>query len=491
MIPLVLGTALARLAQKSTMPNIQRPGQAPPPQVPLSRPTPGPQAPQNPTGELPPRPVAPPPRVVDAKVPPPIATPTQPTNDVPTGPLSAREAARIALRLQPTIQAARGQARTAEGGAIQTGSALLPQVGIGAGYYNARINGGLGSPVGTVAPGAAGVPLSTTVSVSQLLFDFGYTRNLVRQDRALAQAADAGLDRAALTAVKDVENAFYNLANDARLVAVSEADVENRQRQLNLARARFTSGIGTPIDVVTAETSKSQAVVSLIAARDAENQDRIVLLGLIGLNPLTPLDASQEDEPAVAANDPRELISIGVQRRPEIRAAVRTVVAYKYGVDAAKATDLPRIVGTLGGGLAAGSLGGGSIGDTTAIGIGLQFPIFDGGRRRGAIIAANGQLTTAQANLRSAVLQVQSDVASAYLGLLASEQRVVAAGTGVANAQEGVRIAEGRYANGLGLFLDITTAEAQLITALTAATDARNALNLARLKLRYATGSIL
>ncbi len=431
--------------------------------------------------------------MVDAKVPPPITTPDQPSaNDVPAGPLTAREAARIALRLQPSILAARGQFLTAEGNAIQTGSALLPQVDLGAGYYNARVTGGLGGPVGSPAAGAVpAYTFSTSVGVSQLLFDFGMTRNLVRQDRALAEAASADLDRASLTAVDNVENAFYNLANDARRVLVAEADVVNRQRQLDLARARFSSGLGTPIDVVTAEASKSQSVVALLTARDQENQDRVTLLQQIGLNPLTPLDASQEDEPPIIASDPRELISTGVNRRPEVRSALKTVDAYRFGLSAAKATDLPRLVGTVGGGFGAGNPGGGPIGDSVALGIGLQFPVIDGGRRRGAIVSANGQLTTAQANLRTAVLQVQSDVASAYLSLRAAEQRVVAAETAVVNAQEGVRIAEGRYANGLGLFQDITTAQDQLITALDAATDARNSLNLARVKLRYATGAIL
>ena len=411
---------------------------------------------------------------------------------MPVGPLNAREAARLALRLQPSILAARGEVLNAQGIAIQTQSALLPQVNLATGYFNSRVTGGLGAPTGATAGGAApGFPLSTSVGVSQLLFDFGQTRNFVRQDRALADAAGADLDRSALTAVNNVEIAFYNLANDARRVAVDEADVLNRQRQLDLARARFTGGLGTPIDVVTAEASKSIAVTSLVQARDQENQDRVTLLQLIGLNPFTPLDASQEDEPPVATGDPRALIATGVKRRPEVRAATRTVDAYRFGLSAAKATDLPRVVGTVGGGFGTTNLGGGPIGDTVAVGIGIEFPILDGGRRRGAVTSATGQLTTAQANLRTAVLQVQADVASAYLGLLASEQRVVVAQTAVTNAQEGVRIAEGRYANGLGLFQDITTAEDQLITALDAATDARNALNLARVRLRYATGALL
>ena len=77
----------------------------------------------------------------------------------------------------------------------------------------------------------------------------------------------------------------------------------------------------------------------------------------------------------------------------------------------------------------------------------------------------------------------------AYLDARTAEQRVVAAGSEVVNAREGVRIATGRYQAGLGLFQDILTAQQALYTALTDQVTAQEALEAARVAFDRAIGS--
>ena len=59
----------------------------------------------------------------------------------------------------------------------------------------------------------------------------------------------------------------------------------------------------------------------------------------------------------------------------------------------------------------------------------------------------------------------------------------------VANATEGVRIATGRYSTGLGLFLDIITAQAFLLTARTNLVNTQNAVEQYRATLNHALGA--
>lgn len=439
------------------------------------------------------KPTVPPPRVQDPQVPTPVVVPTDPANkDVPPGPLTAKEAAQIALKMQPSIVNARGAVETARGRTTQSAAALNPQVVANAGYDSVRSLSGQGvtptqAPTGSTTAGVSPVyAYSTALYVRQLLWDFNQTRNVVRQNRALADAALANLSRTQQDVVNNVEQAFYNYANARRLVEVNTQNLANRQRQLDLANARLRNDIGLPMDVVTAETSKSQAVLALIVSRDAEQQARVTLLNLMGVNPLTPIEISDTDEPAVAATDPKQLIADGLKNRPEVRLAQSNVNASRFGLSAAKAVNLPSLYGTLGAGTVGNDFDN-SRGALT-IGIGVNFPLIDGGQRRGAIQSANGQLTTAQADLQTAVLRVQNDVTSAYLSLLSAEQRVTIANNEVANAREGVRIAEGRYSAGLGLFQDITTAQSLLLTALQDQVNAEATLNLARVRVKYATG---
>ncbi len=465
---MILSTLIFTLAHIGSTP--QTPGQEPVPKVPA-------------------------PRVQDAVTPPKIQIPSSTAaSEIPNSPLSSDEAARIALRLQPSLGDALGALQAAQGKTRQVGAGLNPQFVVGAGYD--QISSISGPTAATQAPsglGPAGVSpvyrYSSGAALRQLLFDFNQTRNAVRQSRALEGVAAANLTKAQSDLVLAVKSAFYNLTNAQRLVRVNEQNVENRQRQLDLTTARLGSGIGLPSDVVTAETSKSQAVLALTVARDAELQARVTLLQLIGVNPETPITVTDVAEKPLVAGGPQTLVETALRARPEVQSAVQALKASQFGLSAARALNLPAIYAAVSAGAAGPDI---PLKDNAvALGVGVQFPLYDGGARSGAVQQAKGQIKTAQSDLQTALLSVRSDVISAYLGLASAEQRVAVVETEVANAQEGVRVAEGRYAAGLGLFQDITTAQSLLLSARTDQSTVQSNLDLARTRLRHAIGQML
>jgi outer membrane protein TolC len=77
-------------------------------------------------------------------------------------------------------------------------------------------------------------------------------------------------------------------------------------------------------------------------------------------------------------------------------------------------------------------------------------------------------------------------VTSAYLNLKTAEQRVTTAEAEVANAQESLRLAQGRYRAGLGVFLDVIDTQAALLTAETNQANAQLAVDQARAALAHA-----
>jgi outer membrane protein len=442
-------------------------------------------------------PKAPPPRVKDMSAPPAIGLPG-PDAAPPIGldqPLSADEAAKIALHLQPTLAAARGNVASAQGRTNQIRSNLLPQVAVGAGYDNLQSASGYGalptqSPTGFLLPTVSPVDtLSGALQVKQLLYDFNQTRNLVRQSKANERVAINDLNQAQSTLVYNVKNDYYLFAYAERLVDVNQQNLANRQRQLDLAVSRMDNGIGLPSDVVTAETSKSQAILQLNVARDTSEQAEVALLAEMGVDPLTPIVVNPTEERLYNVDSPKPLLRTALKRRPEIKAAEQAVLASRFGLSASKAVDLPSLYA----GVAAGTRGEDfPLDDSTlSLQLGIQIPLYDGGLRSGSIQFSKGQVTVAESQLQSAILTVRQDVAGAFLALKSAEQRVTIANNEADNAGEGVRIAEGRYRSGLGLFLDITTAQGLLLGALTDQDQAEQALMLARTRVRYATGENL
>src|ERR1041385_8005652 len=187
------------------------------------------------------------PKVQDVAVPPVVTIPgVKPPEDVPNRPLSADEAARIALRHQPTVTEARAGITAAQGRTQQARSGLLPNLNVNASYTHVQTlsneNKGGGSSTGgtnTGTGGTNGSGTSTTstgtkgflgtVNLRQLLFDYNHTRDLVRQSSALERAASQNLSRVQSDLVFQVKQAYYAYAQSSDLVTINEENLRNRQ----------------------------------------------------------------------------------------------------------------------------------------------------------------------------------------------------------------------------------------------------------------------
>ena len=455
------------------------------------------------------------PKTPDIAIPPPIAVPTF---GQALAPLTEDEVVRLALRLQPTVEDARGALESASGRARQQASNFGPTLavtgslsrsdslsgsggGVSSSSSSGSGNGGMGSTGGTGTGGTTTGNASSfqtgsnglfssgrlALGVTQLLFDFGRTRDLVRQQRALAGAAGADLTRVQLEAALDARQRLADLAQYHRLVLVSQQTVANREAELTLAQANLESGLYPPKDVVDAKTNLASAVAALVTARANESLARIQLAQAIGIDPRTPLTAADPSETVVAPVDPTGLFTTALSERPELRQARRTLEAAGYGVSAARKNNSPSIN-------ANASLGTSGSSDpfqsqSSSIGLGVNWNLFDSGFTAGAIQEAKGTQRSALANYRLAQQTVVADVGQAYVNLATAVQRVTVNEAGVANAREGVRLAVGRYRGGVGgTFLDITTAENQLFTAEQALETARGDAVRARAALDRAVG---
>lgn len=416
-----------------------------------------------PPGDIPP--VAP--KVQETSVPAPvvIAPPASTNKEVPNRPVTAEEAARIALRLQPSIAVARDSVLAQQGITQQIRAGILPQVAIQGAYNHIEVltSQATGASSVTSLTGAEGI--TATATLRQLVYDFNHTRDLIRQSVAQEQAASYNLTATQLNLVLSVKQAYYQVVENHHLVEVQEANVANRQSQLDLAIARLKSGLGLPSDVVTAETAKAEAILSLNQARANEGIARLNLAYTIGIDPRTPILVTETGEVPLATDDVNVLFQSGLKRRPEVLQAEALIRSATYGVNAAKTTNAPTISGNVN--VASRGTEVFPQGNTFSIGAAIQFTPLDGGLTSGKVKQAKAGLDSARAQLASVQLTVQSDIAQAYLNLRTAERGVLLATSDVVNAEEGVRIATGRYRAGLGQFLDIINAQAFVVSART------------------------
>jgi outer membrane protein TolC len=480
----------------TSLPLLARPGAAAPAPAP-----PGAQAPA--PGVQQPAPAAPlnsqpPPNVVTTPVPPPVVLPALPATQsvvpVPAEqtnrPLTADEAAQVALARQPSIAAASGQVTASRGVTQQERSGLLPTVGLTNSFTHTENVKGRGTGATIVAGGAAAPGSSdqfqTTATVSQLIYNFNHTRELVREARAQERAAGQNLSATQQSVVQQVKQAFYQWIQDRQLVDVNQQNLGNRQSQLALVNARYRVGLGLASDVANAQTALSEAVQNLTQAQNAASVAQVTLAQLMGIDPRTPLQPAESGEPPLASDDVNGFVQAALRQRPEILLEQATVQANQHAVKAARTFNAPALSADLG----FNALGPQFFPQNQAFTVGatLHFDPFDGGLTAGLTKQARGNLATAQANLVNEQIAVTSEVSQDYLDVRSAEQRVAAAGTQVINAQEGVRIATGRYRAGIGQFQDVLTAQQALYTALTDQVNARASLETARVAFDRAIG---
>ncbi len=484
---LLLALWLLSVAAAAQIPTTTTALPDPPPLVPI--PIPGEPAPFNPS------------QTKEAVPEPPLEfrNPAPAAPEAPQGPIGLVEAVELALRLQPDLQAARGSLTQAEGAVVQQRANLLPRLNLsstfshtstrqdGGGVDSATLVtvGGGGSVV--AASGSTTDRLSSSLGLTQLLFDFGRTRNLVKQADLQRQAAAATVLQTENDVALSVKESFYNLILARRLVQVREDELANRQEQLRLARALYEAGELAPGDVVRAQTAVTNTVVSLNTARQNYELARQDQAQALGLPPLTELFIAESSEPDLINKDLAYLLEKAEDRRPDMLVAQKNVEAGEAALGAAHALNRPALT-TFTGITYQGDINGVQR-PTFSAQLRLDFDLYDGGARAGTVKSAEGALEVVKADYRRTRLAVERDVGGAVAQLVTSERNVAAAQAGVDSAREGVRIAQGRYQVALGTLTDVFDAQATLVTAQTNLASSLSNLDLARARVRHAVAS--
>ncbi|HWD39013.1 MAG TPA: TolC family protein, partial [Fimbriimonas sp.] len=390
----------------------------------------------------------PPPKVTtpDITIPTPLKLAEPSAPEIGAQPLTPEEAVAIALRKQPTIGIAMASVTSAQGRTQQATSVLNPQIIGAAGFNDSRSLLDGGEQVGD--------RFSASVGLQQLVYDFGHTRAQVRQQEALERSLRHTLTRTQQSIAMQVRLAFYDLVQSREDVTTSEANVTNRQRELDQANARMNSGLGPPVDVVQAKTNLAAAVISLVSAQENALGSQVSLAQLLGIDSRTPINLAAGGEKVLDAEaDLSKLVLQALSTRPDIKAAREQVTAAHFAISAAKTENLPNVSASAG-------ISGAGPNDpfssrSGAFGVNVTVTFGDGGFTAGRVKEAQGNEEAARQSLIDTTNQAVTDVSQAYVQLQSALKRVTVAQDAVVNAQELVRISEGRYTGGLGQFLDV------------------------------------
>jgi len=409
--------------------------------------------------------------------------PAQPADLAPRGdwwsvfddPALAALEAKIAVSNQ-NVAAAEAAYRQASALLREQRAAFFPTIDLGGGAT--RSGGGSGGAIVTT-PGGGGTNIvssgrgqtSTTYRVNAgATWEadlWGRIRRSVEGARGAAQASEADLAGARLSAQATLASSYFQLRQTDLEIALLTEVSQGYQRSLQIARNRYEQGVAPKSDLLQAQSqlASTQADLQSLARTRAAFEHAIAVL--VGETPSSFSLAADPNWKAVLPQIPSGVPSALLQRRPDIAAAERRAASASAQIGVETAAWFPSLTLTGSYGFAANELSGllGASSSVWSFGASAAQLLFDGGATNARIKGARAGYDQAVAEYRQTVLAAFQDVEDQL-----ASQRTLGAEydlrrQAAADADQAATILVNQYKEGQVAYTDVVTAQASALSA--------------------------
>jgi NodT family efflux transporter outer membrane factor (OMF) lipoprotein len=295
-----------------------------------------------------------------------------------------------------------------------------------------------------------------------------------------------------LSARTELAQDYFQLRTLDTQKQLLDANIVEFQRSLELTNNRYASGVVSRADVLQAQTQlkTTQAQAIDVGVQRAQFEYAIALLigkpaSVVSI-PAAPLVMTTVPPP-IPVGVPSEVL----ERRPDIAAAERLVVAANAQIGVALAAYYPTVSLSATGGFQSTSLSQWISAPSRlwSVGPAISETVFDGGLRAGLTEQARGVYDGTVASYRETVLTAFQEVEDNLAALRILESEAEVQDEAVKAAQQSVTVFTNQYKAGITSYLEVVTAQtAALTNERTAATILGNRMNAAVLLIKALGG---
>lgn len=295
---------------------------------------------------------------------------------------------------------------------------------------------------------------------------FGRRRRTIEAAQTAYQAGAADLENVRLVITAELAGDYFTLRQLDTELGILNRTVETLKRGLELVDSRHKGGLASGLDVAEEETllNTTHTQATLLLQQRKQFEDAIAVL--VGRPAPDFHFANKElnvEPPAIEAALPSDLL----ERRPDIAEAERNMAVSNAQIGVAIAAYYPSLnLFTQGGWQTADIVKLANVTSTFwAVGANVAESIFTGGARRAQVQFARAGYDASVASYRQTVLgafqEVQDDVTG--LGVLSEARQLQQ--KAVDAARRALDISKDRYTGGLVSYLDVVTAQQNLLTS--------------------------
>ena len=438
--------------------------------------------------------------------------------------LTLNDCIKIALNNSPVVKKYILNLDVAKSNVGVAKSAYFPSLTLGGNYKQTfgKRDSGYGSYQTRVLPGF-------DASLSQLLWNFGKTDANIRMEKFNKIAAEYDFDETVLTTIFNVKLQYYGVLAAKSLMEVEKLNVQINERNYQRTLAYFDEGIKSKIDLVNAEVNLSDSKIALVKAENTYKNAIVSLNNSMYVayapeysiantetfnlsNPYVPMNltnienykkllANPDDiEDAVYAVKAEKTdvlknytfekypytfeksVEIAKENRPDLKALNASVKAMKQYVLLTKRQYLPNLTGGVGYSYANNKLYADN-GMNVSLNLSTTFNMK---QVKHEIDIANSQLNLAKTEVELLNQNLYFDIQAAYVDMIQLEKQIPLLETKVRQTLENLELADGRYAVGLGDYIQLQDARVNYNNAQSSYVQAVYNYNVARATLERA-----
>ena len=336
--------------------------------------------------------------------------------------------------------------------------------------------------------------LTGAVTMRQRLYAGGGVRAAMDMaDRQVAIMGETERETRQLV-VAEVEERFYDLLLAGELLKVGHLAIERSRQNLHQVVSREQAGRASEFDRLRAQVQVSSMRADSIRSENDLRLAAMALKDIVGIDIDQPLEVRGTFRigTPLDINDLQGLIDRGVANRPELARIIRQLEYQERNIEFERAAGRP-LLDLVATGQTQFQSNEFDLADkewrkSWNTGVVLNIPIFDGKKTGARVARAKQSLRRVEYERQRLEREVHLQVQQAYYDVEEASERIQANRDAVLQAEQGLRMAESRYANGAGTLLEVLDAQLALIQTRTENAMARRDRGLALMRLERSVG---
>ena len=406
--------------------------------------------------------------------------------------LNIKDCITIALQNSPQIKKARYNYGLARGNLGIAKSEYFPTLGVGTGYNITDNRNDRRSTNSNI--------YSAEASINQLLFNFGKTNANIKMYNFDRVAALYEFEDMVLETIFGVKTNYYGVLAAKATLDVNRANVQINERNYQRTKAYFEEGIKSKIDLVNAEVYLSDSKVTLVESEKAYKNALVQLNNSMYIafapeyeientetfnfqNNYAPVNLEKIDEKKDLSSPPKDVsnafltsqvekinvldnykfkpfpytfdesVNLAYKNRPDLKAYDATLKAMEESLKYTKREYLPEISASAGYGYRDQY-------NTNSfnVGINLSSSVNIKGQKH-KIDNAKIQVQLAENEIEQAKQDIYFEVQNLYINMVQLEKQIPLLAVKVKQTLENFELADGRYAVGLGDYIELQDAK--------------------------------